>query len=56
MQHIKLNTVSFLFYKRNKELVPRALFSYISTREFLRTREKCGEARAYVTQQCTRRI
>ena len=25
---------------------PSALLSYISTREFLRTREKCGEARA----------
>ena len=32
---------SFLFYKRNKKLVPRALLSYISTWEFLKTLEKC---------------
>ena len=31
-----------IFYNRNKKkLVPRALLSYISTWEFLRTREKC---------------
>ena len=35
-----------MFYKRNKKLVLRELLSSISTREFLRTREKCGEARA----------
>ena len=29
---------------------PGALLSYISTREFLRSREKCGEARA----ECSR--
>ena len=34
------------FIKVIKKLVPRALLSYISTREFLRTREKCREARA----------
>ena len=31
----------FLFCKRNRKLVPLALLSYISTREFLRTLEKC---------------
>ena len=30
-----------LFHKRYKKLVPRALLSYISTQEFLRTLEKC---------------
>ena len=30
----------FTFYKRNKKLALRALLSYISTREFLRTLEK----------------
>ena len=31
----------FYFIKEIKKLVPRALLSYISTREFLRTLEKC---------------
>ena len=31
----------YVLYKRNKKLVPRTLLSYISTREFLRTLEKC---------------
>ena len=33
---------SAMFLKEIKKLVPRALLSYISTREFLRAREKCG--------------
>ena len=37
-----------LVFRDNKEILnaPSALLSYISTREFLRIREKCGEARA----------
>ena len=35
------------FIKEIKKLVPRALLSYISTWEFLRTLEKCREALAY---------
>ena len=31
----------FYFIKEIKKLVPRALLSHISTREFLRTLEKC---------------
>ena len=34
--------ISLAFYKRNKKLHPRALLSYISTWEFLRTLEKCA--------------
>ena len=33
--------IKFYFLKGINKLVPRALFSYISTREFLRTLEKC---------------
>ena len=33
--------ISLAFYKRNKKLDPRALSSYISTWEFLRTVDKC---------------
>ena len=38
------NSDHVYFIKEIKKPVPRALLSYISTREFLRTREKCGEA------------
>ena len=37
----RASVFAFLFYKRNKKLVPRALLSYISTWDFLRTLEKC---------------
>jgi len=40
-----MTTTSLMFVKEIKN-APSALLSYISTREFLRTREKCGEARA----------
>ena len=42
---VKRYSKSLLISKEIKN-APCALFSYISTREFLRTREKCGEARA----------
>ena len=51
--HLKTETVSTLIVKEIKN-APSALLSYLSTREFLRTREKCREARAYIPQQCTR--
>ena len=35
-----------MLYIKEIKNAPSALLSYISTREFLRTREKCGEARA----------
>ena len=37
---------TLLNYIKEIKNVPSALLSYISTREFLRTREKCREARA----------
>ena len=40
--------IAFLSYKRNKNLVPRALLSYISTWEFLRTLEKCEKINSQV--------
>ena len=61
-QRAKLNGIAFSFsmkrvtyntiIKKLKKLVPCALLSYISTREFLRTREKCGEARAECEGEC----
>ena len=45
--HLSEELRLFIFYKRNKKLVPRALLSDISTWEFLRTLEKCREALAY---------
>ena len=42
--HLSEELQLFIFYKGNKKLVPRALLSYISMWEFLRTREKCREA------------
>ena len=53
------SVIAFLSYKRNKNLVPRALLSYISTWEFLRTLEKCEKKKfpsAYITQQRTLRV
>ena len=49
--HMVILTVSSIlkrvwFPKEIKKNVQSALFSDMSTREFLRTREKCGEARA----------
>ena len=38
--------------KEMKKLFPRALLSYIRTREFLRTLERCGKARA----ECSEKI
>ena len=35
------NSDHIYFMKKMNKLVPRALLSYISTWEFLRTREKC---------------
>ena len=42
------NTLNLSAQFLNKEInnAPSALLSYVSTREFLRTREKYGEARA----------
>ena len=42
-EQVRASVFAFLFYKRNKKLVPRALLSYmyISTWEFLRTLKKC---------------
>ena len=40
-EQVRVSVFAFLFYKGNKKLVPRALLSYISTWEFLRTLEKC---------------
>ena len=36
-----MHALSLALYKRNKKLHPRALFSYISTWEFLKALEKC---------------
>ena len=36
----------FMYSVKEIKNAPSALLSYISTPEFLRTREKCGEARA----------
>ena len=40
-EQVRASVFAFLFYKRNKKLVPRALLSYISSWEFSRTPEKC---------------
>ena len=37
---VRARAIHDTFYKRSNKLVPRALLSYISTREFLRTLEK----------------
>ena len=42
------SVIAFLSYKRNKNLVPRALLSYISTWKFLRTLEKCEKINSQV--------
>ena len=42
------SVIAFLSYKRNKNLVPHALLSYISTWEFLRTLEKCEKINSQV--------
>ena len=44
--HLSEELRLFMFYKRNKKLVPHALLSHISTWEFLRTLEKCRKAQA----------
>ena len=43
---IRITFSCWLFYNKEIKNAPSALLSYISTREFLRTREKCREARA----------
>ena len=40
-EQVRVSVFAFLFYKGNEKPVPRALLSYISTWEFLRTLEKC---------------
>ena len=42
--------------KEIKKLFPRALLSYISTWEFLRTLERCGKARAEGESSRTSRV
>ena len=44
----RASVFAFLFYKRNKKLVPRALLSYTSTLEFLRTLDKCEKASTFL--------
>ena len=41
-----MKIIAKIIYNKEIKNAPSALLSYISTREFLRTREKCGEARA----------
>ena len=45
MQNVN-NFEQLSYFHKEIKNAPSALLSYISTREFLRTRQKCGEARA----------
>ena len=49
-EQVRAFVFAFLFYKRNKTLVSRALLSYISTWEFLTTLEKCEKHSPYIEQ------
>ena len=46
LRYRKLPLTTPWAYTKEIKNAPSALLSYISTREFLRTREKCREARA----------
>ena len=43
---IMMKIITKIIYNKEIKNAPSAMLSYISTQEFLRTREKCGEARA----------